>query len=834
MERRKYPARLGFQLPGSKHLCNKAGRAPNPEPVLSIHSLYIHTLEIFSTNASYLSVTSPSPLIYPTCACSLTLHTDPPAEFANSTQYNDLEAQKSSRAPSVASDGTGSTGSSGYNRKAARMMGGNSRWARFILRIPILWRAIIIISLPMLALICLTSINVAEQSKRVKLAKELEREVLASDVILNTIGALQIERARATEHFGCLLTNTKAACEKIHEHMVEDRAATDVQVALLIDLTRGYDGLALNDQHYVDTYRQILGIESHRDLIDDGTHQSEAALAWYTSAIEGLLITVTRVRLVIHDDVVAPLHASLVELDNLREKTGVAIGLGSSLYVAGRHADRESYKSWVYDIYSIRSQAKAFKEGAPDVVLKLWEEYEPDDTLFNVKVDELMTYDHTSVAVPSLAKADAWFDLLHDRMTRMSEMTHRIVEVMSARARKVSADATRDEIVLIVVVLAFIVFCCLLTYLLVISVNATTNVLKGEVKKRKEMTKAITRFFPSEFMALLGKGAVTEVQSGMQSKVNVAVMFIDIRNFTAICEGLSLEESFELLHEYARFIAPIIKGHHGFIDKMMGDGIMAVFETAPDAVRAAIKVQYELTCINNQTSCSLLKTGWPMLRVGIGIHCGDVVLGTLGDEKRIDGTIVGDAVNTASRLEGMTKFFGVNIIISGEVLEAWEDSNNANLSHRRLGTVRVKGKTTPIELYDVYQSDSIDVKKFKDLTRTDFEHACELYEEGRFKEAEETLNRLEAMYPVLTDCSVERRRFLTEERINAKETLMTRMASQKQLVVDFEGEHGPLESVPNESLSELTTTLAEKDSERAEILKRITSFDGIDDLTTKG
>ncbi|MBK7301040.1 MAG: adenylate/guanylate cyclase domain-containing protein [Moraxellaceae bacterium] len=138
-------------------------------------------------------------------------------------------------------------------------------------------------------------------------------------------------------------------------------------------------------------------------------------------------------------------------------------------------------------------------------------------------------------------------------------------------------------------------------------------------------------------------------------------------------------------------IGPIIRQHNGFIDKYMGDGIMALFPRTPDdAILAAIEMRKKLIDYNIE------RVKWRQVEIntGIGIHVGTLMLGTIGEDKRMQGTVISDAVNLASRLESMTKDFGISILISKEVFNRLESPEK--YKHRFLGNTNVKGKMESI------------------------------------------------------------------------------------------------------------------------------------------
>ena len=203
------------------------------------------------------------------------------------------------------------------------------------------------------------------------------------------------------------------------------------------------------------------------------------------------------------------------------------------------------------------------------------------------------------------------------------------------------------------------------------------------------------KFVPSESLKLLGRANLTDVKQGDWKRIQLAILFTDIRGFTTLSETMTPEDNFRFINAYLARMGPIIRKHRGFIDQYIGDGIMALFpKSAADAVSAALAMQKSLTVYNRHRA----RCGYPPIRIGIGIHFGDTIIGTIGENERWAVTVISDAVNVASRLETLTKEYSADIIISGTVAKRLSRNK---LSLRPLGKVQVKGKTQQIEIYAV-------------------------------------------------------------------------------------------------------------------------------------
>jgi class 3 adenylate cyclase len=175
---------------------------------------------------------------------------------------------------------------------------------------------------------------------------------------------------------------------------------------------------------------------------------------------------------------------------------------------------------------------------------------------------------------------------------------------------------------------------------------------------------------------------------------------------------------------------PIILQHHGFIDKYIGDAIMALFPRhADDAVQTGIDILHALVDYNQERQ----KNGSQAIQIGIGINTGSLILGTVGGTNRMDGTVISDAVNLAARIEGLTKTFSTPLLITNHTVARL--TNPQQYAMRVVGQVRVKGKTVPVTVYEVFEADPQLVREQKLATASCFAEAVILYEEQRWDAA---------------------------------------------------------------------------------------------------
>ncbi len=257
-----------------------------------------------------------------------------------------------------------------------------------------------------------------------------------------------------------------------------------------------------------------------------------------------------------------------------------------------------------------------------------------------------------------------------------------------------------------------------------------TAELQARTVELAELNAAYECFVPREFLQLLDKKNIVNVELGDQTQQSMSVMFCDIRSFTTLSEKMTPQENFNFLNSYLSRVSPIIREHNGFIDKYIGDAVMALFPNDPtSALKCAIEMQHEVKRYNIDRHV----LNHEPVHIGIGIHTGNMMLGIIGEEKRKQGTVISDAVNLADRLEGLTKRYGASIIISEETLDGIE--NRATYNYRFLDTVQVKGKQKSVSVFEVFDGDMPKEMEQKLNTKAYFEEGLSLYYDKKFARA---------------------------------------------------------------------------------------------------
>ncbi len=247
-------------------------------------------------------------------------------------------------------------------------------------------------------------------------------------------------------------------------------------------------------------------------------------------------------------------------------------------------------------------------------------------------------------------------------------------------------------------------------------------------KSRSELinlNKAYSRFVPHQLLKQLSDTGVSNIALGDCCEREMTVLFCDIRGFTTLSETMSPEANFRFINRYLNQIAPVINKQGGIIDKYLGDGIMAIFPKGADsALKAAIEMLNALEKYNKK----LQEKRLPPIKVGLGLHSGKMMLGTVGTQSRMDATVVSDTVNAAARVESMTKVFRTKILITEETKRQLENLNEYDI--RFIATCRIKGKSNQVTLYEVFDNDPISLRKEKSGNQKGMILAWKKYRQG--------------------------------------------------------------------------------------------------------
>ncbi len=253
---------------------------------------------------------------------------------------------------------------------------------------------------------------------------------------------------------------------------------------------------------------------------------------------------------------------------------------------------------------------------------------------------------------------------------------------------------------------------------------------------------AYSRFVPKEFLFYLKKSSITEIRLGDCTTEDMSILFSDIRNFTTLAESMNQKDTFDFLNSYLSRIGPIVRNNNGFIDKYIGDAIMALFPGSPSVVvKAAVEMQREMIRYNIDRQ----RAGYRPISIGIGINSGPMMLGTIGEHNRMDSTVISDIVNLASRLESLTKLYGASILTTADILADLTVLRTYN--YRMIDVVTVKGRFEPATLIEILDGLPDEQFELKLQSKFKYEEGLQCYQFRDMVKAREIFSELHRINP---------------------------------------------------------------------------------------
>jgi adenylate cyclase len=242
---------------------------------------------------------------------------------------------------------------------------------------------------------------------------------------------------------------------------------------------------------------------------------------------------------------------------------------------------------------------------------------------------------------------------------------------------------------------------------------------------------------PKELVAEMSKNP--EVYSMRGESRDMTVLFSDVRDFTSISEGLTPEGLKDMMNAYLTEMTEVIQERRGTIDKYIGDAIMAFWgaplsdpEHAIHGVEAALAKQRRIRSLDTD----FVKRGWPILNIGVGLNCGEMNVGDMGSRFRRAYTVMGDTVNIASRLEALTKEYGVGILVTENIVKTAQ-----GFVYREIDRVVVKGRQEGLGIYEpLGKVGEVGETVLQEIDR--FHKALALYRKQRWDDAETALKNL--------------------------------------------------------------------------------------------
>ncbi|MBF0237409.1 MAG: response regulator [SAR324 cluster bacterium] len=276
-----------------------------------------------------------------------------------------------------------------------------------------------------------------------------------------------------------------------------------------------------------------------------------------------------------------------------------------------------------------------------------------------------------------------------------------------------------------------------------------TRTILEVTEKIASMTQTFEKFVPRQFLNRIADHGLESIELGKAESDIITVLFSDIRDFTHLSETLSPQELLNFLNAYFKRMSQPVHDNDGFIDKFIGDAMMVLFDfpessdahEATAAIKTAIGMQKTLKEYNVYRK----KSGYVPIQTGIGIHSGNVIIGTVGTRDRMDSTVLGDVVNLASRLEGLTKLYNAQIIISSQTWRMAETTTP--FLWRELDFVSVKGKDRPESIFEVFDANEERIRDLKQQILKPYHQGLMLYFSRNWTDAVDQFRECLKIFP---------------------------------------------------------------------------------------
>ena len=296
------------------------------------------------------------------------------------------------------------------------------------------------------------------------------------------------------------------------------------------------------------------------------------------------------------------------------------------------------------------------------------------------------------------------------------------------------------------------------------SFNQMAETIQQYHVRQEAFLRASYRFVPQGMLDLLGKGNIVDVKLGDQVEREMTVLFSDIRSFTKLSESMTPEQNFRFINSYLERMGPEIRANRGFIDKYIGDAIMALFPHGPDdALAAAVGMSRKLVEYNSHRA----RMRYEPISTGIAVNAGKLMLGTVGESERMDGSVIADAVNLCSRLESATRTYGAKVLTTGRTQQRL--SSRSRFSFRFVDRVRVRGRREIVLVLEVLDAETDEVRARRESYRSELARAQRMYYHQEFEPAARIFEELARANPDDTVAAVFRSRSSLMARTGAPE-----------------------------------------------------------------
>jgi len=249
---------------------------------------------------------------------------------------------------------------------------------------------------------------------------------------------------------------------------------------------------------------------------------------------------------------------------------------------------------------------------------------------------------------------------------------------------------------------------------------------------------------PPAYLRRIAAQGLKSIRLGEADQQCVTILCCDIQGFTSLSERVNPSELIALINHLFERITRVVDWRRGVIDKFLGDAVLCIFEGA-DSAQRAVACGVDILTVVRSINTDENRPSNQTIQIGIGLHTGPVILGTIGSPKRMDSTVLGLAVNLAKRLEELTRPLAVDMIISDQVANQLPNGHGHRL--RKLGEVSVKGSSVPIGIVEVYDQDPPEVRDLKERIEPMMSEGIELFKAGRLDDALSKFQEAQLIFP---------------------------------------------------------------------------------------
>ncbi len=516
----------------------------------------------------------------------------------------------------------------------------------------------LIVAIPMIGLIGFTvhiALEKLEIVNKMSLLHELSDFAIKSNALVHE---LQKERGLSAGLLG-------SQGMQFSTELQMQRIRTDIQIKKFNTFLKQFhiNSFKENFKNNLEMVFTLLKeIESKRLLINELNSLLKDELLYYTNIIDSLLMNINYLSMLMSHPEIFNQVAAYMNILYAKENAGIERATLNNALSRGYFASNMS-KKFISLIEAQNIYIKNFLFVATSSQKKSYREIMQGE--FIAEIEEI----RKKAFLERLNMEPAyWWQLATGRIELLKTIEDKISFDLKASALQLRNEAQ------FIFIFSLIIACGMVLF----------TIFYGKLILN-ETEQAYARFVPNEFLQVLNKTHILDTQLGNNEEMEMTILFSDIRSFTSLSEKMSPQENFDFLNTYLGEMGPIIRKNNGFIDKYIGDAIMALFMTADDAVNAAVSM------VEIQHA---QKT-----KIGIGINTGKLMLGIIGEKSRLQCTVISDAVNLASRVENLTKTYQEPLIITQNTLEHLTFPSQYTI--RLIDNLKVKGRAECVKIFKV-------------------------------------------------------------------------------------------------------------------------------------